>query len=56
MLVEPVSDAELDELLERIESGRPMVKDKWNEQEFTHELILRLAIALRRARLGGGVY
>jgi len=51
MLVEPVSDAELDEIMEYIESGRP-VKDKWNE----HELILRLAIALRRARLGGAVY
>jgi len=51
MLVEPVSDVELSELIDWIEAGYP-TDDRWD----TKALIRRLAFALKRARIGKAVY
>ena len=51
MLVEPISDIELEELIEWIEDRFPL-DDRWE----TKALIKRLAFALKRARIGKGIY
>lgn len=52
MLVEPVSDIELKELIDWIDAGYP-VDDRWE----TKVMLKRLAFALKRARMvGKGVY
>ena len=53
MLVEPVSDVELDELIDWIDAGYPVEDHSgWD----TKDMLKRLAFALRRSRIGQGVY